>query len=144
MAGDDTGAPITGGCGCGAVRWRLDEPPVASAFCHCHRCQRRTGTAFGASGISAPGTFHVTKGEELIRAWKPEGGHEKHFCGECGSALFSRDPEHPDRTAPRLGSFDEDPGIRPSAHQFVDSASPWFEIPDDGLPRFAGRRPPSG
>jgi hypothetical protein len=36
----------------------------------------------------------------------------------------------------RLGTFDGDPGIRPSFRQFVAYAAPWERIPDDGLPRF--------
>jgi len=134
-------SPITGGCGCGAVRWQLDEPPTGAAYCHCGRCQRRTGTAVGASAIAVPGTFHITSGEELIRAWKPDDGWEKHFCEECGSALFSRNPVDPEQVGVRLGSFDGDPAVRPSLRQFVDFAASWEPIPDDGLPRYGGRRP---
>ena len=84
----------------------------------------------------------MTKGEELIRAWKPGDGFEKHFCGECGSALFSRDPENPEVVSLRLGGFDGDPGVRPASRQFVDYAAAWEPIPEDGLPRHGERRPP--
>ena len=40
----------------------------------------------------------------------------------------------------RLGAFDEDPGIRPVAHQFVAYAAAWEQIPEDGLPRFPEQR----
>ena len=136
--------PLTGGCGCGGVRWALSEPPAGASYCHCRRCQRRTGAAAAAGAQIVAGSFRITAGDDLIRAWKPDGGFEKHFCGECGSALFSRSPEDPDRVSPRLGSFDSDPGVRPSARQFVDYAAVWEPIPDDGLPRFGQRRPPSG
>ena len=76
-----------------------------------------------------------------MRAWTPRGGWEKWFCGECGSALFSRDPRDPDQTGIRLGAFDSDPGIRPSLRQFVAYAVPWEAIPDDGLPRHPERAP---
>jgi hypothetical protein len=71
-----------------------------------------------------------------VRAWAPEGGYEKLFCGACGSALFSRPSGSDAPTTVRLGSFDSDPGIRPSARQFVAYAAPWEPIPDDGLPRY--------
>ena len=51
-------------------------------------------------------------------------GFEKHFCGGCGPALFSRSSEDPEIVSPRLGSFDGDPGVRPSSRQFVDYAAP--------------------
>ena len=41
-----------------------------------------------------------------------------------------------------MGTFDEDPGVRPSYRQFVAYAAPWEPIPDDGLPRFADRGHP--
>ena len=39
-----------------------------------------------------------------------------------------------------MGTFDGDPGIRPSVRQFVAYAAPWEPIPDDGLPRHAESR----
>jgi hypothetical protein len=132
---------LTGGCGCGGVRFEVTEPLVSARYCHCTRCQRRTGTAAAPSAAPAPGSFHITQGEELLRAWKPEGGFEKWFCGECGSALFSRSPHDPDQLAVRLGAFDGDPGVRPSARQFVASAAVWEPLPDDGLPRYPERPP---
>jgi hypothetical protein len=142
--GADSPAPagprlsITGGCGCGAVRWEVTEPFIAAGYCHCTRCQRRTGVAAGASAAVAPGAFRMTQGEQRIRAWKPEGGWEKWFCGDCGSALFSRDGE---QISVRMGSIDGDPGIRPQYHQYVAYAAAWEPLPDDGLTRYAGARP---
>ena len=44
-------------------------------------------------------------------------------------------PHHADPIGIRMGTFDDDPGIAPSVHQFVAYAAPWEPIPDDGLPR---------
>jgi len=127
---------LTGRCGCGGVRYEITSPLVSAVYCHCTRCQRRTGTAASASARVEPGSFRVVEGEDRLRGWKPEGGAEKWFCGDCGSALFSLSPGDPDQIAVRLGSFDSDPGIRPGARQFVAYAAAWEEIPDDGLPRY--------
>jgi hypothetical protein len=132
--------PLTGGCGCGAVRFEVAEPLVSARYCHCTRCQRRTGTAASAGGATAPGSFRIVEGEDRLSAWKPEGGAEKWFCGDCGSALFSRRPGEPAQIFVRLGALDEDPGVRPSARQFVAYAAPWEPIPDDGLPRYPERQ----
>jgi hypothetical protein len=68
--------------------------------------------------------------------WQPDvGGGEKWFCGDCGSAVFGRNPTHADPIGIRMGAFDDDPGIRPTVRQFVAYAAPWEPIPDDGLPR---------
>jgi hypothetical protein len=132
--------PLTGGCGCGAVRFEVDAPLVSASYCHCTRCQRRTGTAASANAGTRPGSFRLVAGAEHVRAWAPEGGFEKAFCGLCGSALFSRDPENPERIGVRLGAFDRDPGVRPQWHQFVAYAAPWEPLPDDGLPRYPESR----
>jgi hypothetical protein len=132
---------LTGGCNCGAVRFELTSPPAGASYCHCRRCQRRTGAGASANAAAAPGSFRLLQGADRIRAWKPDDGWEKWFCGECGSALFSRDPSDPDRVGVRLGAFDSDPGVRPGYHQYVGYAAPWEPIPDDTLPRYPEGRP---
>jgi hypothetical protein len=127
--------PLTGGCNCGAVRFEVTEPLVTATYCHCTRCQRRSGAAASANAHPAPGSFRIVEGEDSLRVWTPEKGAGKWFCGECGSAMFARDPSDPDWVGIRMGAFDEDPGIRPSLRLFVAYAAPWEPIPDDGLPR---------
>ena len=136
-----TELPLTGGCLCGAVRFEVAEPLVSAGYCHCTRCQRRTGTAASAQARIVPGSLRVLSGDELIRAYEPPDGFAKHFCSACGSALWSRSPEDPEIVSVRLGTFDGDPGIRPSARTFVAYAAPWEPIPDDGLPRYPESRP---
>jgi len=127
--------PLEGGCGCGAVRFSVSAPPESAHYCHCTRCQRRSGTAASANARLQRGSLQILSGEGVLRAWKPQGGWEKWFCGECGSAVFSRDPRDSELVSIRLGAFDGDPQIRPSMRQFVAYAAPWEPIPDDGLPR---------
>jgi hypothetical protein len=133
--------PLTGGCNCGAVRYEVTEPLVRASYCHCRRCQRRSGAAASAQAHPAPGSFRITSGTKRLRAWKPRDiGGEKWFCSECGSALFGLNPNHPESMGIRMGTFDDDPGIRPSVRQFVAFAAPWEPIPDDGLSRYPQSR----
>jgi hypothetical protein len=127
--------PLTGGCNCGAVRFEVTEPIVIASYCHCRRCQRRSGAAASPNAHPSPGTFRIVAGEERLRMWQPPNGGEKWFCGDCGSPIFGRNPNHPDSIGIRMGAFDQDPGIRPSVRQFVAYAAAWEPIPDDGLPR---------
>jgi hypothetical protein len=134
--------PLTGGCGCGAVRFEIRAALGPAVYCHCTRCQRRSGTAASASARVQPGSVVVTDGAEQLREWAPGDGMEKVFCGACGSALLVRDPASGEIAAVRLGAIDGDPGVRPIARQFVAYAAVWEPIPDDGLPRFDERVPP--
>ena len=131
-----TPSSLSGGCLCGGVRYELTEAPVSASYCHCRRCQRRTGTAASAQARVAPGALRIVQGAELVREWAPPDGWPKCFCSVCGGALWSRSPTDPDLFSVRLGTFDEDPGIRPTLRQFVAYAAPWEKIPDDGLERF--------
>jgi hypothetical protein len=126
---------------CGGVRFEVSQPLIRASYCHCTRCQRRSGTAASAQARVAPGALRITSGEELVRSWQPDGGFAKEFCSQCGSQLWSRDPDDSDVISVRLGAFDGDPGIRPELHQFVAYAASWEPIPDDGLPRYEEQRP---
>ncbi len=125
--------PLTGRCNCGAVAFEVTEPLTGSAYCHCTRCQRRTGTGASANARVPTTGFRIVRGTERLRSWAPADGAEKFFCGDCGSAMFSRGANA--WIGLRLGVIDGDPGIRPSLHQYVDYAASWEPIPDDGLPR---------
>src|SRR4051794_20419053 len=127
---------------CGGVRYEISETLVSAGYCHCTRCQRRTGGAASAQARVAPGSMRIVEGEELVRAWSPGGGgFSKAFCSVCGSQLWSESADDPEIRSVRLGSFDGDPGIRPSTRQFTDYAAAWEPIPDDGLPRHPEARP---
>jgi hypothetical protein len=99
------GTLLTGGCMCGAVRFEVTAPLAGAAYCHCKRCQRRTGTAFSVSGLTQPGSFTVTEGPEHIGTYRPGGdGWNKSFCRECGSQLFTANPADDTLIAVRLGA----------------------------------------
>jgi hypothetical protein len=138
---------LTGGCMCGRVRFVITAPLVGALFCHCKRCQRRSGSAFAVTAAMVPGSFRIVDGAESLAAWQPVDGWEKSYCRECGSHLYTTNPEQREQVSVRVGALDGDPGIRPSVHQFTAYAASWFPIADDRLPRFpermpAGLRPP--
>ncbi|HEV8122510.1 MAG TPA: GFA family protein [Candidatus Polarisedimenticolia bacterium] len=131
---------MTGGCLCGKVRFEITRPLLFAGYCHCTRCQKRTGTAAAVSARIAPGSLRLVAGEEWIKAFRPPDGFAKAFCSNCGGALWSESQEEPEVKSVRMGAFDADPGIRPSYRQYVAYAARWEPIPEDGLPRFPEAR----
>lgn len=131
---------LTGGCVCGAVSIAISAPLQDAGYCHCTRCQRRTGTAASPGGRLAPGSFTITQGAEHVTEWAPPDGSIKAFCARCGGHLYARRPDDPEPAAVRLGAIDGDPGVRPSYHQHAATAAVWEPLPDDGLARFEGGR----
>ena len=132
--------PLTGGCLCGGVRYEVSAPLEGASYCHCTRCQRRTGTAASANARAPRGTVRIVAGEDLVTAYQPPDGFAKAFCSVCGSALWSQDPEDPEVRGIRLGTLEGDPGVTFTHRQFTDFAARWEPIPDDGLPRYGDRR----
>jgi len=70
---------LTGRCLCGAVRFAIDHPLLGAMYCHCTRCQRRTGTAASANAGTVRGSVHITEGEDLVRVFTPPDGAPKAF-----------------------------------------------------------------
>ncbi|CAN5566756.1 hypothetical protein BH10ACT11_BH10ACT11_16510 [soil metagenome] len=90
----------------------------------------------------SPGALAITTGDDSVSWYDPgDGGWVKGFCGKCGSALFTRNPEYDQITAVRMGSFDDEFGAKPFFHQYTAYAPEWSPVPDDGLPQFAERIP---
>src|ERR1700757_3705621 len=132
---------VTGHCMCGGVRFEVLAEPESAGYCHCTRCQRRTGTAASAQARYAPGALRILAGEELVRDYRPEEGWIKSFCSVCGSALWSKNPETMEVGSIRLGILDPGHGIRPQWRSFVNYACEWEPLPDDGLARFSEAKP---
>ena len=133
-------SPLDGSCLCGGVRFVVTTPFLRASHCHCSRCRKHSGAAAGTQGRVRREGFELLAGEELVRVYRPEGGVAKAFCSVCGSSLFGGAwPDGPEVSI-RLGVLDGDPGIRPQYRTFVASKAPWDELPEDGLPRYPGRK----
>ena len=134
--------PLTGSCLCGGVRFEVTPPFRRASHCHCSRCRKHGGAAMLTQGRVARERFRLLSGEELLRAYVPEGGGAaKVFCTVCGSSLFGATwPDGPEVSV-RFGALDGDPQIRPQYHSFVADKAVWEELPDDGLPRHDGASP---
>src|SRR5262245_52564264 len=124
-------------CLCGAVTWDTEGPLQIMSHCHCSRCRKAHGTPF-VTFATAPADGFQLRGKERVGRWESSPGFFRYFCTSCGSVLPG-DPWEGLVFLP-AGNMLEDPGVRPGAHIFVGSKSPWYEI-KDALPRFEGYPP---
>jgi hypothetical protein len=125
---------LAGQCQCGAVKYRVLDEFGYAACCHCADCRRMTGSAFKPfAGIEAA-KFRLVQGADTLMKFGQDSYDAR--CGTCGSFLFSvvRDGAF---VHVAMGTLVDSPSIRPSAHIFVGSKAPWFEITDD-LPQYEG------
>ena len=126
---------INGSCLCGGIRYEVDHFAGTAVNCHCSMCRKATGAAF-RTRISVPSTaFRWLAGEALLSRYQSSPGETRTFCRVCGATLPTFFRDHPHVIGLPLGTLDDDPGIRPTAHVFVASKAPWFGI-TDALPQF--------
>ena len=57
-------AALTGRCGCGTVRFEVDRPFLSASYCHCTRCQHRTGSGAAATARAEPGSVRILQGAD--------------------------------------------------------------------------------
>ena len=99
---------LTGGCQCGAVRYRLDTAPGGN-ICHCRMCQKASGGPFMAFG-GVPNAFVVTRG--ALSIFKSSDIAERGFCAACGTPLTYR-VLGGQRVGVTLGSLDHPDAVAP-------------------------------
>lgn len=132
---------IAGGCLCGGVRYVYDGTLTELSMCHCRMCRRATGSAYLAVAPVETERLNVTDGRDLLREYRAVPNKARVFCGRCGSPLYSFRDDRPDVRRLRVGTLDEPIAPVEAYHAFVASKANWETLPDDDLPRHAGRKP---
>jgi hypothetical protein len=129
------GERLRGECSCGAVAYSVVDEFLYALNCHCSQCRKATGSAFKPfAGIEIDKLRLVRGSSETLRVG--EGSAHDIRCRRCGSLLYSvvREGMFAHVT---LGTLVDTPVIRPTAHIFVGSKAPWYEI-TDSLPQLQG------
>lgn len=130
---------IKGSCLCGGVRFEISKIEVGAEICHCNRCRKLSGSNALVSVLVNQKNFTLTKGEDLVNSYDAPILYDKPaytacFCRRCGCPVPLQDPKEITIEIP-MGLFDDDPGIIPDKHIFVECIPEWDEISDD-LPQY--------
>lgn len=113
--------PVSGGCACGAVRYRLMAPPLSVYVCHCKRCQTYGGigtvaVAVRRADVEIIGTAPVEHQEPA------DSGHnaQMFFCPRCHVRVW-HGPAVPELLTLMGGTLDDPTWLEPVAHIFTRS-----------------------
>jgi len=118
--------PITGGCYCGAVRFRAARDPIYQANCHCANCRRAAG-AQSVAWITVPRSdFKFEKGDP--KKYRTDTGAWRTFCGTCGTSLTYESDTRPDETDITTGSLDHPDDFPPTKDVFPEEKLPWVGL----------------
>jgi hypothetical protein len=129
-----------GGCGCGAVRYRLGSEPFDTGWCHCRNCQLSSGAPAMVFSTVAAKDFQIVSGEDSIRRVQSSSFGRRSFCSECGTPLTISVDFQPDTIDFSAATLDEPGRVRPGFHIFWSSRVSWMEM-NDGLPKYDRFRP---
>ena len=124
---------LTGGCLCGAVRYRIDGTQRRVTHCHCIHCRRAGGAAFVTWAEFDASEFRLVAGSPARYESRPSVTRE--FCAACGSQLTYRHADEPQVVDVTVCSLDDPAPLQPEDHVWCDRALPWIDMAD-GLPRF--------
>jgi len=118
-------------CSCGKLTAIVRGEPVRVSICHCHACQRRTGSVFGVQArfpedavtIAGRSTQYARTGDEGTTA-------RFHFCPECGAIVYYLMDAIPGFVAIPVGAFADRDFPQPGVSVYGVRQHPWVRVPD--------------
>ncbi|ESX75561.1 MULTISPECIES: GFA family protein [unclassified Mesorhizobium] len=112
----------TGGCQCGAVRFRVEGALGDASVCHCRMCQKASGN-FYLPLVSVRGAgLDWTRGEP--KRFRSSNAALRGFCAECGTPLTF---EATDGVALAIAAFDHPEEIAPTIQWGVEAKLPYVD-----------------
>lgn len=127
----------SGGCACGAVRFRAAGPLRPVVACHCSQCRRAYTNYAAFSAVRREALFIA---DPAAVAWYDSSpGVRRGFCRRCGSGLFY-DKQANDFVSVAAGAFDQPSGLKQVRHIFVADKADFYDIADglEQLPQDQG------
>ncbi|MBC7147991.1 MAG: GFA family protein [Rhizobium sp.] len=112
---------FTGGCQCGAVRFRAEKLGRPS-ICHCRMCQKAFGSFFGALVTADHAHLTWTRGQPSL--FRSSAKVKRGFCNKCGTPLTYHVGEHVELA---IGAFDHPELIEPQVQVNHDKRLPWID-----------------
>ncbi len=112
----------TGGCQCGAVRFRVEGALGDASVCHCRMCQKAFGSFYAPLVSVRYAKLIWTRGEP--KKFQSSNAAARGFCANCGTPLTY---EAPDGIAIAIGAFDDPTDIVPMVQWGVEAKLPYVD-----------------
>lgn len=126
---------LTGGCQCGALRYRVTGEPLRSALCHCTDCRKSAGAPMVGWAAFAEADFAIEQGEATTH--NSSGASLRSFCPSCGTGVYFRNAELlPGIVDIQTATLDDPDAVPPTVQIQVAERIGWMETAH-GLPAFS-------
>lgn len=113
----------SGGCQCGAVRFRVSGKLGKASICHCRMCQKAFG-GFYAPLVSIREDTVLTWTRSEPKRFQSSSVVRRGFCADCGTPLTY---EAPDGVALAIGAFDDPAAVAPVVQYGVEAKLPFAD-----------------
>ncbi len=123
--------PFSGGCLCGATRYRCTAPPLWQGHCHCASCRRATASALASFFGMADGAWEWTGAAPQEYLSSPDTWRS--FCQRCGTPMSFHSARFPGERHFYAATLDTPEAYAPTEHFHRDQALSWLHLAD-GLP----------
>jgi hypothetical protein len=118
------GPVLSGGCQCGAVRYRIDGSLGRAGLCHCRMCQKAFGS-WGAALVSVP-VAQLTWTRGRPAEFRSSAIVARGFCAQCGTPLHMK--EDGDSTYEiAIGTLDNPELAPPTEQAGIEAELSWFK-----------------
>ncbi|MHB0952373.1 MAG: GFA family protein [Allorhizobium sp.] len=112
---------FTGGCQCGAVRFRAEKLGRPS-ICHCRMCQKAFGGFFSALVSADQAHLSWTRGQPSL--YRSSDKVKRGFCGKCGTPLTYH---YPGGVELAIGALDRPELFEPQVQVNHDKRLSWID-----------------
>jgi hypothetical protein len=127
---------LTGGCQCGAVRFRVEGAVRHTSVCYCRMCQKAMAAPFGAFASIPVAGVVWTRGQR--KTFQSSTAIARGFCGDCGTPLtFEAASGEGANIALAICAFDDPAALPPQRQLEVESRIGWLK----GLDALPARTP---
>jgi hypothetical protein len=133
---------VRGRCRCGACSYeiQMDQLPRVYA-CHCHICQRWTGSAFSVQALVPEDRLTVTGPVVVQEITTGDRTSVQRFCSTCHSRIYNTNTRRPGVAVVRAGTLDRSEELDCVLHIFTAYRQRWVTIPVD-VPSWPEAAPP--
>jgi hypothetical protein len=125
-------------CTCGKVVFEVTGEPLAQFYCHCTDCSRYHSTHYVEVLVypdkpDEESHIRLLEGEQYVNCFS-SGGQVRHFCRECGTAVFNKK-----ESSGMMGTFPvllDGFKFQPTMHLYCSQSKAYLKGITDGLPKF--------
>ncbi len=127
---------LRGSCHCQAVRFTVQShQPYPFMRCYCSICRKTAGGGGFAVNLGADNATLAVEGSEHVSVYQAhmadgtQSAARRHFCRQCGSALWLWDPRWPELVHPHASAIDSALPVPPEySHIMLGSRAGWVEL----------------